>query len=98
MVVAAGTQVDDERAAFRPAVSASSARTGVPASVAFATGPGARLTDSAPGTVVVPWLLAPGRLLDSVLASAAESSYAVVGGPLLDEATLLDAIAARLIR
>ena len=31
------------------------------------------------------WLLAPRRLLDSVLASAAESSYAVVGGPLLEE-------------
>ena len=61
-------------------------------------GPGARLTESAVGTVVVPWLLAPGRLLDSVLAAAAESPYAVAGGPLLDEPTMLDAIAARLIR
>jgi sirohydrochlorin ferrochelatase len=98
VVVAAGTKVDDERAAFGAAVSASSARTGVPATVAFATGPGARLTDSPAGTVVVPWLLAPGRLLDSVLASALESSYPVAGGPLLDEPTMLDAVAARLIR
>jgi sirohydrochlorin ferrochelatase len=98
VVVAAGTKVDDERAAFADAVSASSARTGVPATVAFATGPGTRLADSPAGTVVVPWLLAPGRLLDSVLASAAESSYPVAGGPLLDEPTMLDAIAARLIR
>jgi sirohydrochlorin ferrochelatase len=96
VVVAAGTKVDDERAAFAAAVDAASARTGVPASVAFATGPGARLTESAPGTVVVPWLLAPGRLLDSVLASAAESSYDVVGRPLLDEPTMLDAIALHL--
>lgn len=98
VVVAAGTKVDDERAAFGAAVAAASTRTGVPASVAFATGPGARLTESPAGTVVVPWLLAPGRLLDSVLASAAESSNDVVGGPLLDEPTMLDAIAARLIR
>ena len=98
VVVAAGTKVDDERAAFSDAVAAASDRTGVPASVAFATGPGARVTDSAPGTVVGPWLIAPGRLLDSVLASATESPYAVVGGPLLDEATMLDAIAARLHR
>jgi sirohydrochlorin ferrochelatase len=96
VVVAAGTRVDDERAAFATAVDAASARTGVPASVAFATGPGARLTDSPAGTVVVPWLLAPGRLLDSVLATAAESSHDVVGGPLLDEQPMLDAIAARL--
>lgn len=96
VVVAAGTKVDDERAAFGAAVDAASARTGVPASVAFATGPGARLTDSPAGTVVVPWLLAPGRLLDSVLAVAAESSYDLVGGPLLDEPTMLDTIALRL--
>ena len=95
VVVAAGTKVDDEREAFADAVAAASARTGVPATVAFATGPGARLTDSAAGTVVVPWLLAPGRLLDSVLATAAESSYDIVGGPLLDEPTMLDTIAAR---
>lgn len=98
VVVAAGTKVDDERAAFAAAVDAGSARTGVPATVAFATGPGARLTESAAGTAVVPWLLAPGRLLDSVLASAAESSYDVAGGPLLDEPAMLDAIAARLTR
>jgi len=98
VVVAAGTKVDEERAAFADAVAASSGRTGVPASVAFATGPGARLTDAAPGTVGVPWLLAPGRLLDSVLASAAESAYPVAGGPLLDDATMLDTIAAALIR
>jgi sirohydrochlorin ferrochelatase len=96
VVVAAGTKVDDERAAFAAAVDAASSRAGVPASVAFATGPGARLTDSPERTVVVPWLLAPGRLLDSMLASAAESSYDVVGGPLLDEPTMLDAIALRL--
>jgi len=98
VVVAAGTKVDEERAAFDDAVAASSARTGVQASVAFATGPGARLTDAPSDTVVVPWLLAPGRLLDSVLASAAESSYPVAGGPLLDDATMLDTIAAALIR
>lgn len=98
VVVAAGTKVDDERAAFTAAVAAASERTGVPASVAFATGPGTRLTDSPAGTVVVPWLLAPGRLLDSVLASAAESSHAVVGSPLLDDAAMLDTIAARLRR
>ena len=95
VVVAAGTKVDGERAAFGEAVAAASARTGVPASVAFATGPGARLTDAPAGTVVVPWLLAPGRLLDSVLAAAAESSSPVAGGPLLDEPTMLDTIAAR---
>jgi sirohydrochlorin ferrochelatase len=96
VVVAAGTKVDEERAAFADAVAASAERVGVPASVAFATGPGSRLTESAPGTAVVPWLLAPGRLLDAVVTEAQEAGLTLVGGPLLDEATMLDAIAAAL--
>jgi sirohydrochlorin ferrochelatase len=96
VVVAAGTKVNEERAAFADAVAASAARVGVTATVAFATGPGARLTESAPGTAVVPWLLAPGRLLDAVVAEAQEAGLTLVGGPLLDEATMLDAIAGAL--
>jgi hypothetical protein len=51
-----------------------------------------------PGTrVVVPWLLAPGRLLDSVRAAASDRGLVVVGDGLLHEATLLEALAARLV-
>lgn len=98
VVVSAGTRDDDERTAFADAVAASAWRTGVRAVAAYATGPGPRLTDvAAPGeTTVVPWLLAPGRLLDSLLAASEASGVRVEGGPLLEEPTLLDLLATRL--
>jgi hypothetical protein len=95
VVVAAGTRVDAERAAFEEAVSASSARTGVTAYAAFATGPGPSPADAlVPGATVVPWLLAPGRLLDAVRAEA--WGHAVAGGGLLERDELLDTIAERI--
>lgn len=96
VVVSAGTRDDAERAAFADAVAASAWRTGVRAVAAYATGPGPRVADvAAPGEAsVVPWLLAPGRLLDAVVASA--DGLEVVGGPLLDEPLLLDEVAERL--
>lgn len=98
VVVAAGTRDDDERSAFADAVAASAWRTGMRAVAAYATGPGPRLTDVAePGEgSVVPWLLAPGRLLDAVVATADDAGLEVVGGPLLDDALLLDEVAERL--
>ncbi|HET7901671.1 MAG TPA: CbiX/SirB N-terminal domain-containing protein [Candidatus Nanopelagicales bacterium] len=98
VVVAAGTRDDTERAAFADAVAASAWRTGVRAVAAYATGPGPRLADVVgPGDgCVVPWLLAPGRLLDGVLGAADEAGLEVEGGALLDEPLLLDEVARRL--
>lgn len=93
VVVAAGTSVAEERAAFAAAVAASSLRTGVEASAAFATGAGPRLTEALADAAVVPWLLGPGRLLDSVLADADAHGRPVVGGPLLQDDVVLSAIA-----
>lgn len=95
-VVAAGTKVDEERAAFATSVVASSLRTGVTATAAFATGPGARLEDLDDVDVVVPWLLAPGRLLDAVRTSAAALGRRVDGDGLLLEPTMLDVLETRL--
>ena len=98
VVVAAGTRVDDERRAFAAAVAAAAARTRVPAVAAFATGPGRRVPDAArPGSAdVVPWLLSPGRLLDSVERAAREHGCRTVGTWLLREESLLGLLAARL--
>jgi sirohydrochlorin ferrochelatase len=98
VVVSAGTRVDEERAAFARAVAAASARTRVPALAAYATGPGRRLEDATRpgGSAVVPWLLAPGRLLDSVTADARTHGCRTVGSGLLVEELLLDTLAARL--
>jgi sirohydrochlorin ferrochelatase len=94
VVVAAGTRVEAERLAFAEAVAASAARTGVTAYAAFATGPGPSLAETlVPGATVVPWLLAPGRLLDAVRAEA--WGHEVAGDGLLERADLLDEIAAR---
>lgn len=98
VVVAAGTSVAEEREAFRRAVVASSGRTRVPATAAFATGPGRRIADATrPGAaIVVPWLLAPGRLLDSVHEAATSHACATSGDGLLREPGLLDVLVARL--
>lgn len=98
VVVAAGTRVADEREAFRCAVVASSGRTGVPAAAAFATGPGRRIADATRpgGAIVLPWLLAPGRLLDSVHEAADSHACATSGDGLLREPGLLDVLVARL--
>jgi sirohydrochlorin ferrochelatase len=94
VVVAAGTRVDAEREAFADAVASAASRTGVAAYAAFATGPGPSVADAlVPGAAVVPWLLAPGRLLDAVRAEA--WGHDVVGGGLLERADLIDAIAER---
>lgn len=98
VVVAAGTRVDEERQAFSRAVAAASARTRVPALAAYATGPGRRVEDATRpgGSTVVPWLLAPGRLLDSVHAAATAHGCRVVGDGLLHEDLLIDELATRL--
>jgi len=95
VVVAAGTKVDEERAAFATSVVAASLRTRVPATSAFATGPGPRLDDEQ-SDVVVPWLLAPGRLLDLVRSSAEALGRRVEGSGLLLEPSLLDVLTIRL--
>jgi sirohydrochlorin ferrochelatase len=92
VVVAAGTKVDEERAAFATSVVAASLRTGVPATSASAAGPGPRLDDVGDVDVVVPWLLAPGRLMDVVHASAAALGRRVDGHGLLLEPTMLDVL------
>jgi sirohydrochlorin ferrochelatase len=99
VVVAAGTRVDEERSAFSRAVAAASARTGVPALAAFATGPERRLEDATRpgGSAVVPWLLAPGRLLDTVTEGARTHGCRTIGAGLLLEPTLLDVLAERLV-
>ena len=95
IVVAAGTKVDDERAAFQAAVADASDRTGIAAHAAFATGPGPALAESlTPGAQVVPWLLAPGRLLDLVHTTA--TPHQVIGAGLLTEPLLLDLLTTRL--
>jgi hypothetical protein len=95
VVVAAGTRVDSERSAFAEAVGSASRRTGVSAYAAFATGPGPSVADAlVPGATVVPWLLAPGRLLDAV--HAASWGHHVLAGSLLERGDVLDDIADRL--
>jgi sirohydrochlorin ferrochelatase len=98
VVVSAGTRDDAERRAFSDAVAAGAWRTGVRAVAAFATGPGPRVGDVAGpgGASVLPWLLAPGRLRDAVVAAAGAASLEVAAGPLLEEPLLLEAIARRL--
>jgi sirohydrochlorin ferrochelatase len=100
VVVAAGTAVDEERAAFAEAVSAAANRTGVLADVAFLTGPGPSVVDGlarSPRAAVLAWLLAPGRLLDSLHAAAREAgSEVVVPEGLLASGELDDALLARL--
>jgi sirohydrochlorin ferrochelatase len=97
VVIAAGTRVDEERQAFVRAVAAASSRTRIPAVAAYATGPGRRLEGATRpgGSAVVPWLLAPGRLLDAVREAATAHGCRVVGDGLLSEALLLDELAAR---
>lgn len=95
VVVAAGTRVDAERAAFADAVADAGARTSTTAVAAFATGPGPSVPDAlVPDAVVLPWLLAPGRLLDATRDDA--GAHAVVGGPLLEVPAMLDEVARRL--
>lgn len=97
VLVAAGTRDDEQRAAFAHAVARAAARTSVPAVAAYATGPGRRLTDATRpgGATVVPWLLAPGRLLDSVHESAGRHGCRSVGYGLLREPSFLRALDAR---
>ena len=97
VLVAAGTRIDDERHAFAHAVARAAARTHVPAVPAYATGPGRRLADATRpgGAVVVPWLLAPGRLLDAVHESARHHGCRSDSGGLLGERAFLQALAVR---
>lgn len=84
VLVAAGTSDVGERAAFTTGAHEASNRLGVRVRAAFATGTGARPADVAhQGAVVVPWLLAPGRLLDEVRAQARAAGVPVAGGALL---------------
>lgn len=98
VVVAAGTRVDEERDVFVAAVSASSRRTGIFALATFATGPGPRLEDVvlAGSATVIPWLLAPGRLLDAIKSAGAAHGCAHSGEGLLLEELMVAEIAARL--
>lgn len=87
VVVAAGTRIAEERDAFGTAVAEASRRTGVSAVAAYATGVGLPIEGAlVEGAVVVPWLLAPGRLLDSVLERS--RGHRVIGAGLLLEPTL----------
>ena len=98
VVVAAGTKVDEERTLFAEAVAVAAYRARVPATAAFATGPGKRIADATSngGATIVPWILAPGRLLDSVHEAAQTHGCPVIGDGLLVEPTLLDEIARQL--
>jgi sirohydrochlorin ferrochelatase len=92
VVVAAGTNLDSERAAFAELVAGASRRTGVAARAAFATGSGPSMTDAMDeDCVIVPWLLAPGRIFDVVAENA--RGHRVLGTGLLTEPTMIDAIA-----
>jgi sirohydrochlorin ferrochelatase len=97
MLVAAGTRIDEERHAFAHAVARAAAGTHVPAVPAYATGPGRRLADTTrPGAAtVVPWLLAPGRLLDAIHQSARHHGCRSVGAGLLREHALIQLLVGR---
>lgn len=95
VVVAAGTAVAEERAAFADAVAASSARTSVPALVAFLTGPGPSVSEqlaASPGADVLAWLLAPGRLLDSLHEAARDAGSDVLAPEGLLASGVLDEV------
>jgi len=99
VIVAAGTSDEGERAAFAMAVHEAGERTGVLARSAFATSAGPRMTDvSSASDAVVPWLLAPGRLLDAVRAQAAAHGSPVTGRALLAHPQMLTYLAVRLGR
>jgi sirohydrochlorin ferrochelatase len=84
VVVAAGTSDENEREVFASAVHDAGRRTGISTRWAFATGSGPRLADvAASSATVVPWLLAPGRLLDAVRAQASANGSPVAGVALL---------------
>jgi sirohydrochlorin ferrochelatase len=93
LVVAAGTGVAEERDAFADAVAAASARTGVPARPAFVTGPGPSVPaelEARPGATVLAWLLAPGRLLDTLHGHARTAGAEVLAPEGLLAAGVLD--------
>jgi sirohydrochlorin ferrochelatase len=100
VVVAAGTGVVEERDAFADAVAAASARTGVRARHAFLTGPGPSVPqelEERPGAALLAWLLAPGRLLDTLHAHARSAGSEVLAPDGLLAAGVLDeALLARL--
>jgi sirohydrochlorin ferrochelatase len=99
VVVAAGTSDEDERAHFATKVREAGDRTGVQARWAFATLAGPRIADIAvPGVAFIPWLLAPGRLLDAIHAQADARNALVRGGELLAHPRMRAHLATRLGR
>jgi sirohydrochlorin ferrochelatase len=97
IVVAAGTGDDDERAVFAAEVREAGERTGVIAQWAFATGPGPRIREvAAPGTPVVPWLLAPGRLLDAIHNQATARKARIAGRVLLEHPLMRSHLVSRI--
>ena len=101
IVVAAGTTDRGARQIFKEAVEISAIRSGNQVAHAFVTGPGPHISDQliaaqdlGMGKVkVIPWLLAEGRLLDTVLAESARVGASVQGGGLVKESSFIDHIA-----
>ena len=98
VLVAAGTRVDAEREEFAAALAAAASRSGVDARPAFATGPGPDVRaalDAAPDASIALWLLAPGRMSDGVLATAAAHGRDADASTLLSSETMLAHLADR---
>lgn len=94
VLVAAGSRRTQAVNAFERAVADATARTGCPARAAFVTGAGPRLSQVAQaGDLVLPFLLAPGTLLDRALADAAALDVELDPRALLDRSEVLDVLA-----
>lgn len=101
VLVAAGTTDQGARQLFKEAVEISAIRSGNHAVHAFIAGPGPHLYDqliaaenSGAGEVrVIPWLLAEGRLLDTLLVESSRAGVSVQGGGLVHEISFIEHIA-----
>ena len=106
IVVAAGTTDQGARQIFKEAVEVSAIRSGNQVAHAFVTGPGPHLYDQLVAAHnsglekvrVIPWLLAEGRLLDTVLAESARAGASVQGGGLVNEFSFIEHIASSIER
>lgn len=103
VVLAAGTSVAEGRAHVADVAAAAGRRLGVPARVAFASGPGPRGAEAVAALRVlgsgrvaaVCYFIAPGRLCDRAVDSARSAGVAHVGAPLGLAPELLASIALR---
>ena len=100
IVVAAGTTDQSARQLFKRTVEIAAMRSGNQATPAFITGPESRLPDklrevqdsNSREVIVIPWLVAEGRLLDTIHTEAARTGAMVQGGGLVNETAFIEYI------